>query len=61
MAITIYLKDGAVIDDALIDNIHFEPETSKIQFTDRFGKKQERSFNTISCIMIKGVASYENN
>lgn len=59
MAITIYLKDGAVIDDALIDNIQLEPESNVLRFTDRFGKHQERNFNTISCIIIKGVASYD--
>lgn len=61
MAITIYLKDGAVIDDCLIDMMHYEPETGIIQFVDRFGKEQTRKFSTISCIIVKGVASYENN
>lgn len=61
MAITIYLKDGAYIDDCLIDSIHYEPETDTIQFTDRFGKQTTRKYSTISCIVIKGVASYENN
>ena len=61
MAITIYLKDGAYIDDCLIDSIHYEPETDTIQFTDRFGRSHTRRFSSIACIIVKGVATYEDN
>ena len=61
MALTIYFKDGSYIDDCLIDSILHEPESNTIKFTDRFGKEQTRKFTSISCIVIKGVASYENN
>lgn len=60
MALTIYFKDGSYIDDCLIDSIIHEPESNTIKFTDRFGKQQTRKFTTISCIVIKGVASNEN-
>lgn len=60
MRVTIYLKDGAYIDDCLIDTINFDPESSMIEFINRFGNKQVRDFNTIACIIIKGVATYED-
>ena len=60
MRVTIYLKDGAYIDDCLIDTISLDPETNMIEFHDRFDRKQVRNFDTIACIVIKGVASYEN-
>lgn len=60
MRVTIYLKDGAYIDDCLIDTINYDPETNTIEFQDRFGCKHVRIFDTIACIMIKGVATYEN-
>ena len=60
MRVTIYLKDGAYIDDCLIDTINLDPESNMIEFTDRFGNKQVRKFSTIACIMIKGVFTYEN-
>lgn len=60
MRVTIFLKDGAYIDDCLIDCINLDPETNMIEFYDRFGGKQVRDFSTIACIMIKGVATYEN-
>lgn len=61
MRITIFLKDGTFIDDCMIDSIHYEPETDIIQFTDRFGRSYTKPYTKIACIMLKGVASYENN
>ena len=61
MRITIFLKDGTFIDDCMIDSIHYEPETDIIQFTDRFGRSYTKPYTKIACIMLKGVASYENS
>ena len=55
------MKDGSFIDDCMIDSIHYEPETDIIQFTDRFGRSYTKPYTKIACIMLKGVASYENN
>ena len=60
MRITVYLKDGSYIDDCLIDTISLDPETNMIEFHDIYDHKQVRKFSTIACIMIKGVATYEN-
>lgn len=61
MRITIYMKDGSFIDDCLIDNIHYEPETNIVQFTDRFGRNYTKDYTKIACMMIKGVPTYEDN
>ena len=60
MRATIYLKDGAYIDDCLIDHIDYDSERGNIIFTDRFRHQHVRKFSTIACIVIKGVATYEN-